>query len=165
MNPIPNRTVQIDPFVSEKVLVSLCDHAGIEVQESFDRDGMAELLRACGYDVVPGTVAEFVRKKYIADPPEGQWTAPFIHAMTAALECRRRWLPTPNPKHDAKKSAMRLEIERLRGEGIDPPIHDIDSTTLEDLLIQLATSEQRMHREALLEAVLVKCETLGFREE
>jgi hypothetical protein len=159
-NPIPHRAVPVDPAASERVVASLCDAAGMPMQDEFDRDGVAALLRSCGYDCTPGVVAEFVRKSYISEPEV--WTAPYVHALTAALECRRRWLPTPNVYHDPKKSAQRLEIERLQNEGVNPPIDDLDQHTVEDLLIQLVQHDQRHVREALYECLRFKLD--GFEE-
>lgn len=162
MNPIPDRTVPMDPAASERLVAALCSAANMPYLGAFDRDDVAALLRACGYDCTPGVVAEFIRKGYVSEPPDDSWTPPYVHALCASLECRRRWLPTPNAFHDAKKSAQRIEIERMVADGIEEPVADLDRHSIEDLLIQLTQSESRMHREALHECLRLKLR--GFEE-
>ena len=166
MNPFhPGRTIEPNPVASARVVGTLCALAGIDVQETFPRDEVVLLLRNAGYNVTPGTVAEFIRKGYIGEPENDEWTAQHIHALCASLESRRRWKPFPAPLHDFKKSVVRIQIEQAAANGIADPIHDLDTISLEDLLIQIAENDSRGIRETLYEAIKLKLAEVGFVEE
>ncbi|HVK14432.1 MAG TPA: hypothetical protein VM597_37180 [Gemmataceae bacterium] len=155
-----SRAVTIDPVKAEEVVTHLCERAGRPVQDQFTPAEVAGLLSAVGYVVTQGTLAEFVRKRYVSDPGD-QWSPVNIYCLAAALESRRRWAPAPGP-HDLKKTGIRLELERLQADGVNPPIVDLDRYTLEDLLLQMAQSDNRMEREALYETLRLKLD--GFEE-
>jgi len=160
MNP---NQVHFDAREAEAIVAQYCERTGREVKDEYTAREAVEMLADLGYDVSLNTLREFVAKGYIADHADA-WTPVALYALTGALDSRRRWQPTPCV-HDARKSAMRLMIEQIRAEGIDPPIHDIDGTTLEDLLLKLVGSDHRGSREALYEAVKVKMDRCGFVEE
>src|SRR5437764_1423028 len=145
-----NRAAYVDPGASDRIVAGFCTFAGLPVREVYTAAEVVDLLRRVGYDVTPGTLAEFARKGYIGEPAGEEWTAPFVHALAAALECRRRWLPTPNRLHDFKKSVARIQIESLRAEG-EPVFADLEGYSLEDLFLQLVACDERGLREALYE--------------
>ncbi len=158
-----DRTVMIDTAKAEALVSGFCERTGFEVKPVYSASEVCSMLTALGYSVRLDTLREFVAKGYVSDFGDS-WDAVAVYALSAALEARRRWTPTPSP-HDFKKTAMRVEIERLRAEGIDPPIYDIDTTSLEDLLIRITGCDHRGSREALYEIILVKLEAVGFIEE
>ena len=109
---IPNRAVQLDPAHSERVITTFCEHTGLPRRETFTAEQVVELLDAMGYRITLGTILEFHRKQYVSEPISGVWNDMFVHALAAALECRRRWQKYPNPVHDAKKSAPGCKSNR-----------------------------------------------------
>ena len=100
------RTVNVDPRHAEQVVFDFCDSIGFAVKSEYTRAEVCELLTLLGYAVTPGVLAEFIRKKYVFDSQD-VWDATSVYCLAAALESRRRWLPAPNPRFDAKKSGMR----------------------------------------------------------
>ena len=161
----PGRSVQPNPEMSARIVAAFCQVASMELQDTFSRAEVANLLRKCGYDCTPGTIAEFIRKGYIGEPAADEWPARYVHALAASLECRRRWLPTPNRLHDGKKSSIRVLIEQAKNDGNEAPIGDLDQFSIEDLLIQIAENEVRNVREALLESIRLKMSSNGWIEE
>lgn len=155
----PTRAVTVDPAHAAQVVSDFAGSVGLPTPTTAGE--VVEMLTRIGYDCTPRTLAEFVEKGYISDPGD-VWGPVEVYVLAAALECRRRWLPTPNPRHDLKKSGFRLEIERLRAEGVDPPVRDLDDHSIEDLLLQLCQCDQRAVREALYETVRLKLD--GFEE-
>lgn len=142
-----------------------CDGLGVP----FDRErgtvavpDLVKLARHMGFDARTATVLEFIRKGYVPEPADmahvsAAWAAHFL----AGLEARRRWLPTPCV-HDHKKSAARLQVEVL---GASVALGSAAGYTVEDLLLFMAAAEDRATREACLEALRAKMDSLGFREE
>src|SRR5262245_43558427 len=94
------RAVHVDPQHAERVIGDMLDRAGFERKDSYVMSEVCDFLTRAGYAVSPGTLAEFTRKKYIAEFVQ-HWTAVAIYCLCGALEARRRWLPTPCI-HDAK---------------------------------------------------------------
>lgn len=154
------RAVHVDPAHAERVIGEFLDRAGMPRKDSYLTSEVCDVLTRAGYAVSPGTLAEFTRKKYIAEFAH-EWTVVAIYCLCGALEARRRWLPTPS-LHDMKKSGARLQIEQLRAEGVNPPIVDPDRHTVEDLLIQMAQNDNRMERECLYEVLRLKLD--GYEE-
>lgn len=161
MDPIPERALAINPEKAALIIGDFAEHHGLPRKDVYTVAEAAELARRLGYACTPGTVLEFQRKRYLSDPGE-TWEAAHVFCLISALESRRRWLPTPCPQHDAKKSAARLEVERLVAEGVEMPVADLDSHTIEDLLLQLCQNDHRQIREALYEALRLKL--AGFEE-
>lgn len=122
----------------------------------------AAWLRERGYDASEGTIHELMRKGYVGLPDAEAIIPAELSAIMAALECRRRWLPYPNPHHDAKKSGARLLLEQMQHAGNPAPVHDLEKFTVEDLLIRMAQSDHRGQREAIHEALRLKL--LGMEE-
>ncbi len=161
----PNeRVVAVDPEVSRRLVNGFCAFTATEPREHFSRDEVVELLRGVGFAVVPDTLREFTAKGYCTEPPSGRWEAIHVHALAAALDSRRRWLPGPNQLHDAKKSPTRRDLELAKAAGV-PVFTDLEKFTLEDMLITLAECDNRMQREFVYEAVRAKLEALGCVEE
>lgn len=156
------RTTIPTPAESEAVVRAMAAATDQEFRESWTLTEAANFLRSCDYACTPGILMRLVSREYVSDP-RGDWRPQHVHCAAAALESRRRWQPTPS-RHDAKKSAARLQIETARKEGIDV-FNDLDATTLEDLLIQLTQTDQRQIREVLYEAVREKMDRLAFVEE
>lgn len=154
------RQQPVDPAHATVVVSALVESAGLTVRDEYTRSDVCEILTRRGYECTPGTILEFVRKGYISDP--GATLSPVdVYCLAGALEARRRWGRTPS-KHDFKKSAARLRIEELQNEGVENPVKDIDGHTVEDLLIQLTTNENRMVRETLYETLRLKL--AGYEE-
>jgi hypothetical protein len=154
------RLVHVDPERAATMLAAVCERFDFPVKDEYSTPEVADLMRRCGYAVTPAVVAEFVRKGYITDT-DNLWTPVDVFHFSAALDSRRRWLPTPCV-HDARKSGFRLQVETLRNQGVDPPVNDLDQHSLEDLLIQLTTADDRPTREMLYELIRLKLE--GFEE-
>lgn len=158
--PIPFRCVPVDPDVSAKCVANIAALAGLDAAESYTARQVVQMMRAAGYACTLNTLREFISKRYISPPTDmDAWDSVYVWTLANALESRRRWQPTPNPRHDVKKSVARLEIERQVAAG-EPAIADIDQYTVEDLLIQLVNCDQRGIREALYEAVKLKLDGL-----
>jgi hypothetical protein len=158
---IDGRTVQVDPAHAARVVHDFADRVGLPVKDRYSPDEMCQLLRWLGYDVTPGVLEEFTRKGYVSDPGDA-WDVVSVYTLAAALESRRRWLPTPCHQHDSKKSGARLLIEQAARDGVAQPIQDLDRVTIEDLLLQLVANDARAEREVLFEAIRLKLS--GFEE-
>lgn len=146
------RAVTVDPAHAAEVVAGMADSVGLAAPVTAAE--VVALLDRLDYACTPNTLAEFVRKGFISDPGD-TWDSVSTYCLMAGLEARRRWKPAPS-RHDLKKSGFRLEIERLRAEGVDPPVRDIDDHSVEDLLLQLCQCDQRAVREALYETVRLK---------
>lgn len=138
-----------------------CEEHGLEFRDVFTPAQVAELAQALHYVCTPGTVAEFVRKRYFSAADPRELTATEVFCLIGALESRRRWKQAPS-RHDAKKSGARLLIEQCQAAGAPSPIADIDNYTTEDLLVRLVQCHHAATREGLYEAVRLKLE--GFEE-
>lgn len=157
---IPTRLMQVDPERAAAMLAAVCERFDFPVKDEYATAEVADLLTRCGYAATPGVIAEFVRKGYILDTGD-VWTPADVFHFSAALDSRRRWLPTPCV-HDARKSGFRLQIENLRNQGLTQPVNDLEQHSLEDLLIQLTENDSRPTREMLYELIRLKLE--GFEE-
>lgn len=152
------RIVSVDPAHAERVVADFAASVGLAVPTNAAE--VVELLDRLDYDCTPRTLEQFIERGYISDPGDC-WDCVAVYCLLGGLESRRRWKPTPS-KHDLKKSGARLEIEKLQAEGIDPPVVDLDRTTVEDLLIQLTQCDQRAIREVIFEALKLKL--AGYEE-
>src|SRR5262245_24830772 len=150
----PRRVATVDPHHAAQVIGDFCAHHGGPRLDGFTADQAVELLDRMGYAINLGTVAEFIRKGYVGDPGES-WSPVAVYCLTAALEARRRWTESPDCPHNVKKTGIRLQIEQLRSEGVEP-VNDLDRHTVEDLLLQLAGSDNRAERECLYEVLRLK---------
>lgn len=160
---IPNNATQPNPDVAERIIAAACEAAEMEMKDTFTRDEVARLMHASGYACSLNTIGEFIRKRFIGDPDGDIWTPSHVYCLGMALESRRRWQPMPNLAHDSKKSGARQRLEMAKLAGAE--VNDLDQYTLEDLLLRMAEDERRAVREANYEAVLLKLEQLGVREE
>src|SRR5262245_56374046 len=160
MNPIPGRIMQVDPEHAGRVVGEIAEQLGLPRADSYTPAEAADCAHRMEYACTPAAVAEFVRKRYISDPGE-VWEPVHVYCLLGALESRRRWQPTPC-KHDLKKSGVRLEVERLRAQGVNEPIAELDRASIEDLLLQLVQCDYRATRECLYEALNLKL--AGFEE-
>ncbi len=158
-----DRVILPTPAESERIVRTMASATDQEFRETWTLDQAAEFLRRCDYDCTPGVLLRFISRGYVSEPPGGRWTALHLHCASASLEGRRRWLSAPS-RHDAKKSEARLQIESAQAQGI-PVFHDLENSSLEDLLIQFVQTDQRQLREVLYEAVRAKMDQLGFVEE
>ena len=154
----PTRTVPVDPRHAARVVGDFAATVGLATPANAAE--AIELLTKLDYAVSKRTLEEFIERKYISDPGDA-WDCVAVYCLMGALESRRRY-KSADRRHDFKKTGIRLEIERLRAEGIDPPIHDIDDITLEDLLLQITQCDQRAIREALYETLREKLR--GYEE-
>lgn len=153
-----DRVVSVDAAHAEHIVTDLAASVGRMVPTSSSE--VVTLLAALDYAVRPDTLREFTAKRYVSPPVDGVWDAVAVYCLLAAMESRRRWRPEPldgsATRHRHKKTAFRVELERLTAEGVNPPIVDLDSHSVEDLLIQLVQTDCRMTREAIFEAVALK---------
>jgi hypothetical protein len=154
------RVMHVDPAHARRVIEDLSAQAGVPFLDSYSPGQAAVLAFALDYDCSLGTVAELVRKRYIApEDPEGLSPVD-VYCLLGALEARRRWKHAPSA-HDAKKSGVRLQIEAMQAQGVEP-VNDLDDHTVEDLLLQLTGADNRALREILYETLRLKLK--GFEE-
>lgn len=154
------RKMEIDPIHAARVVGDFCDQVDLTRRESFSIPEACDFLTRMGYACTPGTVAEFVRKKYVAEIGD-TLDCTQLYCFMAALDCRRRWQPSPCI-HDPKKTGLRIQLEELVAQGINPPFNDLDAMTVEDALLQMCMSPNRFERETLYEALTWKL--AGFEE-
>jgi len=155
-----SRAVVIDPRHATQVVGDFAESVGLPRAESYSPAQACLLLGRLGYDCPLNTIREFTAKGYIGDPGD-TWAPVNVYCLMAALEARRRWLRTPCV-HDAKKTGVRLMLEQRLNEGINPPVDDLDSHSVEDLLLQLIGSDNRAERECLFEVLRLKL--AGYEE-
>lgn len=157
-----NRLVQIDPAHARRVVEDHCHAVGLPSPDTWSPEEASVLLGRLDYECPPAVILEFARKGYIC-PPENDraLTAVDLYGLMCALESRRRWKATPS-RHDVKKSGFRLQLETLIRNGVNPPVHDLDEHSIEDLLLRLVACDERMMRESLYETIKLKL--AGFEE-
>lgn len=151
---------RIDPSMASELLEGLCSQCNLPMREAWSHAQAAELFTALEYQATPGTIAEFVRKGYIAPDDPAALSVLDMFGLLGALERRRRWKAAPS-RHDLKKSAARLHVEEGRAIGQDP-IPTLGQHSVEDLLIQLTEADSRPLRECVYEALHLKL--AGFEE-
>jgi hypothetical protein len=118
------------------------------------------LLDRCDYVVGPGTFSEFERKGYFQPPGNGIWTAEQVVRLVRTLNYLRRWKPGSN-QFDKVKPLIRRMIES----GDDSALKDLEGSTIEVLLVQIAEADDRNTREMLREAIIRRMNEVGFVEE
>ncbi len=148
------RTITVDPAHGRAVIEQFCVEAGVPFVESFTSAQAAELATRHDYACTVGTILELQRKGYISAQDTEALSPADVYCLLGALEARRRWKPAPS-RHDSKKSGIRLQIEAAQAHG-EQPIHDLDSHTVEDLLLQLTQTDNRTLREILYETLRLK---------
>ena len=163
--PTLNLAVAPDPDVSEHIVSRICAATNLPRPEFFTVDQVVELLDAFGYAITPGTILEFDRKHYAAQPATPLWNSMFVHQLACALEKHKRWKKWPNPRHDGKKAGARLIVEQAEAEGRPSPWEDLDEQSLENLLLAINFHDERGDRAMVFEAIREKLARLGFIEE
>ena len=73
-----------------------------------------------------------------------------------AIFCARAGRPVPDSFTRAEAADL------LAAAGVDPPISDLDAFTIEDLLLRITRSDDRLEREFCYEALRLKLN--GFEE-
>jgi len=118
-------------------------------------DAILILAEGGEYEISASTIAEFVRKKYVAKPTGGKWFAFDLYMWSAALEMRRRWQPFS--VHAAKQSHYERMQDLATAAGADAEFfRDLADHSVEDLCLYLAKCDDPQARWGLFLALRQK---------
>jgi len=140
----------IEQFISD---------AALQIEFPASDENIVKLFTVMEYEIDLQVIRDYIDNGYIPCPQmisgKRLWTIADACHLHAALEYRRAWA-SPSSFHDCKKSQARLDRDRASWTSDDSFESDVEETSLEDLLIAIAESDNRQVRECLHEALRIK---------
>jgi hypothetical protein len=138
-------TLRTSEKASAEALIPFWKNSDLTASYPSNTATVVKLMHDAEYECGPDTVEEFIRKGYVTGIPtlNGQfrWRASDIAGFANALEIRRRWR-WDSRMHAAKWHAFEVQHHMARTAGFEHPFEDLESTTIEDLLLLMVRADR-----------------------
>jgi hypothetical protein len=131
-----------------------CFDAGIEKKTAYTLTEACTILSFMGYSATQSLLNAWQINGILEPVDDFLWTEQHVIGAAIGCELRRIWLPYPNPIHDHKKSAIRLEREKTPHDQVLAVYDQVSRYDTLWVLSMMAAADDRREREECFELLL-----------